>query len=681
MPFPVEIVSALAATLAHSLWQGAIIAVGLGAVLAALRRRRAGERYLAACTALLLLLLAPLVTFAVLMNEPTVAGTIGPAAQTPVIGDAGPETMEVPAGMPTTAVAGRLSVRPIVVGLWLLGVTAVGLWHLGGWWRVRRCTVLQIHPAPAAWSRRFGALAQRLDLTRRIRLLVSDTVTVPMVIGWLRPVVLVPASLIGGMPVQHLEWILMHELAHVRRHDYLVNLLQVGVETLMFYHPAVWWLGAVIRRERELCCDDIVTTVGGDPHGYARALLSLAEQNAAASGLAPAANGGSLLARIQRLIEGDAMNHSHTVRPRLGGLVLVALLLAAGAMLAMAAEGRAPAAEGTGSGTNRKAATVATVASASAGAVSRAGDDAIVGDWRLRRGDQPRVRLDVDWEDGGEARMTMELSADEAARLRESDGPVEIAREAGRFVFERDGSRGGEFAFSIDDGFRDHLEDRGIEVDDRGEIFVMAASGMTHAWVDALTDRTRGNIDAGDVVAAGIHRVTPEFLDEMADLGFADEMFDSYVAMRIHGVNRAELTALREAGMVPDGADEAIAWRIHGVDPELVAAVRSSGYDLDGDEILAWTIHGIDPDYVREMKATGLEIHDGDHLTAMKIHRVTPEFVREMSELGLEDLDVEQLLEMRIHGVTPEWVRALRDKGIDLSADELVRLKISGVDI
>ena len=94
-------------------------------------------------------------------------------------------------------------------------------------------------------------------------------VEVPTVIGWLRPVVLMPASALSGMGPQQLEAILAHELAHIRRHDYLVNLLQTVVETLLFYHPAVWWLSGRIRVERENCCDDLAVSLCGDPYAYA----------------------------------------------------------------------------------------------------------------------------------------------------------------------------------------------------------------------------------------------------------------------------------------------------------------------------------------------------------------------------------------------------------------------------
>jgi uncharacterized protein (TIGR03435 family) len=155
-------------------------------------------------------------------------------------------------------------------------------------------------------------------------LLVSALVQVPTVVGWLRPVVLVPVGALGGLPAEHLEALLLHELAHIRRHDYLINILQSVAESLLFYHPAVWWVSGHIREERELCCDDLAVSINGDALTYARALAQLEAYRPAHLSAAIAANGGSLADRIARLL-----GHSRpAVRTGLGpGVVTVAILL------------------------------------------------------------------------------------------------------------------------------------------------------------------------------------------------------------------------------------------------------------------------------------------------------------------------------------------------------------------
>src|SRR5438045_2418615 len=129
--------------------------------------------------------------------------------------------------------------------------------------------------AAAARRARAHRLAARLRVNRPVRLLQSALVHVPAVLGCVRPVILLPASALTGLTPLQLEALLAHELAHVRRYDYLVNLVQSVIETLLFYHPAVWWISARVRDEREHCCDDLAVAVCGDPHFYASALLSM----------------------------------------------------------------------------------------------------------------------------------------------------------------------------------------------------------------------------------------------------------------------------------------------------------------------------------------------------------------------------------------------------------------------
>ncbi len=146
------------------------------------------------------------------------------------------------------------------------------------------------------------ALAARLDLTRTVRLLESTRLQVPVVVGWLRPVLLVPTAVLGGLSPQQLEAVIAHELAHIRRHDYLVNLLQSAVETLLFYHPAVWWVSSAVRTEREHCCDDLAVVACGDAVLYARALTAIETLRHEEMGVAMAVTGSPLLARVRRLL-------------------------------------------------------------------------------------------------------------------------------------------------------------------------------------------------------------------------------------------------------------------------------------------------------------------------------------------------------------------------------------------
>ena len=210
---------------------------------------------------------------------------------------------------------------------WLSGVALLTLRLLAGWLWVQRLSSRGTSPAPRGWQQMVVRLSKRLHISRPIRLLESAMVEVPTVIGWLRPVVLMPASALAGMAPEQLEAILAHELAHIRRHDYLVNLLQTLVETLLFYHPAVWWLSRRIRIERENCCDDLAVSLCGDPYAYAKALADLEELRADSGRLVLAATGGSLLYRVRRLLGAPVARRP---RPWLAGGRATAVVLIAG---------------------------------------------------------------------------------------------------------------------------------------------------------------------------------------------------------------------------------------------------------------------------------------------------------------------------------------------------------------
>src|SRR5256714_12762778 len=203
-------------------------------------------------------------------------------------------------------------------------------------------------PAPQPCGDAVTRLAARLRVTRPVQVLESAMVQVPAVVGWVRPVVLLPASALTGLPPLQLDALLAHELAHVRRYDYLVNLLQSAIETLLFYHPAVWWVSRRVRDEREHCCDDVAVAACGDAHFYATALLGMERLRNPMPALSMAAAGGSLVERVRRLMA--PVPAEIFPRSLAGALaVMLALVLAAGgSLVAGAPDSQAPRAPAAG---------------------------------------------------------------------------------------------------------------------------------------------------------------------------------------------------------------------------------------------------------------------------------------------------------------------------------------------
>jgi TonB family protein len=289
-------------TLLHFCWQGAVIAVLLWCVLGLLAGRSPQLRYLAACSALALTVLVPLATFAYIVS----AQHAMRAANATIAIDAG---MVLRVGLDGPVAPWQIQIAdtldravPWVMLTWFAGV----IFFLGrlnaGFLIARRMRFVATEAPPADLQEMFDELCARLEVSRPVRLLKSALVEVPTVIGWLRPVVLVPVSCFTGLSSAQIKAILSHELAHIRRHDYLVSVFQSVIEALLFYHPAVWWVSKQVRRERECCCDDMAVGVGGDALAYAKALSYLEERRSSLPEVALGANGGVLTMRIKRLL-------------------------------------------------------------------------------------------------------------------------------------------------------------------------------------------------------------------------------------------------------------------------------------------------------------------------------------------------------------------------------------------
>ncbi len=281
-------IDAIGWTLLHFLWQGALIG-GIYAVLRA-QCRKPETHYLLGIAALAICALLPVATLCWLW----------PSQPLPEIFQRLPGRLVANTRFATsTDVWHRIDVAlPWMVALWCAGVVLLGARSAREWWwllRARR-SAIRVN----AWSERIEALAARFGVRRSISLLATAAVDVPTLLGIFKPAILLPTSLLLRLPPEQLELILAHELCHVRRWDYLVNLIQVAMETVLFYHPVVHWLSARVRADRELCCDQaVLATMGAPPRHYAEVLAELAE---AASNLAPAANGGVLIERIEILL-------------------------------------------------------------------------------------------------------------------------------------------------------------------------------------------------------------------------------------------------------------------------------------------------------------------------------------------------------------------------------------------
>lgn len=309
--FNSPVMQTLGLTLLHFLWQGTLLAVLLVVLLKLLRNMSSNTRYLVSCVVLVFMLVTPVVTWVrlnvTLEDNGAIAESFSFAIQDHSRA-ANPLDHQKNTVAVLPAAANFLSWRSWLnaslswmVLAWSIGVAVLFVRLLGGWAETQYCKNRYVTPPDEAIQQSFDGLLDRLEIKDTVRLFQSTRVTVPMVVGWLKPVVLLPMSVLVGLSPSQVTAILAHELAHIRRHDYLINFFQVLVEMVLFYHPAVWWVSRRIRAEREFCCDDMVVSVCGDVANYARALTVLEGFRRERLSWMLAADGGRLVDRIRRM--------------------------------------------------------------------------------------------------------------------------------------------------------------------------------------------------------------------------------------------------------------------------------------------------------------------------------------------------------------------------------------------
>jgi ankyrin repeat protein/beta-lactamase regulating signal transducer with metallopeptidase domain len=320
--FSDHLIQALGWTLLHSLWQGAVFAILLALMFILMRRFTSNTRYLVSVILLGLFFASTLLTFSVYYK--TAGPSYEPTKKSFSMGlqqyegsqpdyEGGPFAFEQAwEDTNESETAGILAFFsnyfqqniPLIVMLWLLGVLVLLLKFLGGLAMVQRIKHYKSDLLPEYWRFKAEELSRQMKIRQRIVFLRSRIADSPLVIGFFKPAVIMPARVLTGLNEEQIEAILVHELAHIKRHDYPVNILQSLVEILFFFNPSVWWMSNTVRHERENCCDDIALSVTGEAYDYASALIQLEEQRRhtnAQAALAFVGNQHSFTQRIKRL--------------------------------------------------------------------------------------------------------------------------------------------------------------------------------------------------------------------------------------------------------------------------------------------------------------------------------------------------------------------------------------------
>ncbi len=657
-----ELTRTAAMTILHFVWQGAALAA-IAAVAMALFRS-ASARYNIAVVLLVCMVAVPAFTFYVLHQEQAARSLR--FSETTANGDTvtitvAQDLIERAVALQPTVVSASTDYLPLLVEAWLIGVLLLSLRPAAGFFALRRIRRQHAKAVSARLSERCLALQDRLGITRVIRFCECVTLEAPAVIGWLCPVVYLPLSAITGLSAAQLDAVIAHELAHIKRFDAFVNLFQIAAETLLFYHPAVWWLSKRIRTERENCCDDVAVAVCGDPASYAQALANMAEWQAAPV-MAMAVNSHPLAARVARILGVTKLRGSFGNGSLAASVLCLTASLVAGHAL-LGASHAAPAPQA--SATSAAPAVAATFAASAPASISVKAPRAAV----TAPGQAVVASVVVDAETDPNAIVIT------APAPLASLPPLPVVADDGFQSTKQDSS---------DDHVAPSPQASASYIDG------MKASGLDHLTIDQLVALKTQHVtpeyvrelhaqglhpSVDEIIAMKVQSIGPEYIKDMHELGI-DADVNTAIAMKVQNISAEYVKLMKNLGLKAD-AEAAIAMKVQGVTPQYVESLRDLQLKLDVEHIVALKVQGVSAEQARELKSLGLKL-DGSDLIALKIQGVTPAYVRDIEALGLK-LDSEQLVAMKIQGVTPEYVKAMKGAGLQLTVDDLIAAKIQGI--
>ncbi len=590
-----ELLRTLGWALLHFLWQGA----GLAALFAVTTAvcRSAPTRYALAVGALVLMMVSPVITFTWLRRQANPAVWTGAAG---VSTGAGTSTQNVTALSSSRAPAAESrTVQPMamlwLVEAWFLGVLLLSLRTAGGLFLIERMRRKEIKPVGGELFERCVALQRRMGLDRVIQYCECHRLDAPAVLGWFRPVVLLPVRALTGLTEDQIKAVIAHELAHIRRLDCFVNLFQIATETLLFYHPAVWWVSQRVRAERENCCDDEAIAICGDAVNYARA-LTLMEEWRTAPALMMAANRSPLAERVVRLLGWDEAAGRIGVAGLTGSfLCLLGALLAGNAFLG--------------------------VAHAALGA-----------------GVSPKQ------EQGSSSVMVVRPEASSAKeRTAQAAKPSGSAEAKAQTNKEKDQKTASEEQ-NKKESYLDAMEAAGFKNLTVDELISMKIQGVTPAYVKEV--RQLGFEPTPDeLVGMRVQGITPEYIREMRKFD-ANLNIDELIGMKVQGVTPEYIREFHELGLQPS-ADDLIGLKVQGVTPNYLKEMRATGLKPNTDELIGMKVQGITPEYVKWMQAAGFKDLDCDELISAKVQGITPEFIERARKHGFQNLTLDKLMALK----------------------------------
>jgi beta-lactamase regulating signal transducer with metallopeptidase domain len=567
---------ALAWTLIHFCWQAAAVAVVYRIASLVLARGRSEMRYALSLAALLLMVGGALGTFAWEMRSatsspalPNIAAEMKSVALRAALQQKATPGKQV-VGL-VSDVSSSMNLLRWIDGLWVLGVGVLSMRSIGGWWLIQRLRATAVDEAPEALQASFARIAVALGIRRETLLRISSAVAGPITIGALRTMVLLPLSSLTLLGPEELEMVLAHELAHVRRADFLCNIAQTLVETLFFFHPAVWWIGKQIRHERELCCDDLALKICPNPVTYATALFRLEEQRARQWRLAMALNGNqshqTLRLRIARIL-GEPVSHGGGRAVQPFSLVVACVALAASLVAAppVVASFR-PAMHGP----IRHAAAQSAAATASTAV-------------------RP-VTASV-------MHMALHNALGQASATASQKPSDELVQPHSSYI--------------------ERMKAAGYDVD-LDKYIAMKIQDVTPEFAQAMGQAGFGKLSADQLIACKIHGVTPEYIAQLKQQGFEIKGVQDAISFRIFDVTPEFVAGMKSAGFANLTDQQLLSLRVQGVTPEYAQGIAREFPGVTVEDVIKTRIFHIDSAFIESAKKLGFGDLSLDKLVKLRI--------------------------------------------------------------
>jgi beta-lactamase regulating signal transducer with metallopeptidase domain len=631
---------ALGWTLLHFCWQGAVLASVYAVLDRITSRARPSVRYLVAICVLALMPLAVVSTFAIEMRDQASAA-IDASAALPISAPFFDVTQdavarELPAAFLPVVKQPRLWFAehlepelPWVDDIWMVGVVLLALRAMGGWLQLEMLRKRARRMVPPDIQRQFQQMCERMRMGRQMSLRISDEVISPLAMGIWRATVILPISSVLRMPPSELEAVLAHELAHIRRWDYLCNLLQTAVESVLFFHPAVWWVSRTVRERREVCCDEIAVGICADPVVYAQALLRLEEEKTKRMELAMAFRGsnGLLLKRVTQVLEGENTMESKMtggMRIAVAGVLVVGLLLGPKVRNAVAA----PIAAASYSISIYNA---TPLLGASAQATPSPSSN-------IKPAPGTSISNELAMPSAAPVAMSHEQEDPSPAPTPASD----VAAVAAPIVASAAASVQVQTAETA-------MED------------AQAAGGSSSMKVSTYIEGMRAagypldlNNDLNTLIAMKSLGVTPEYARAMGAAGLGKPSVHELITLKSLGVTPEYVSTMKQSGLGPKDFHEAVTEKALGITPEYAAAIKQAGFgNLSMYELIGLKAQGMTPEYAQWLKQQFPQIAVEQMKRAAVFH-IDEKFLADAKAHGFDGKDLEKLLRLKISGLLDE---------------------------